>query len=195
MVFGAGHVRASRRSGWRPPSRSNARRPCVRVGQRLRARLAVFVSRRSVAVRVEAGPGRPALAQTLLLSPEDGDQRRTRWLVLAVQLVLGHGRAAYRWSLLVMGRGRAAGRGCVGSSWPGSCRGRAPCSKHTGNAKTTSGAKMSQWPPCRRVPRSPPVVLPSGQAGGASIRDFIKWHSGPPGGPFILGIKIEKSDV
>ena len=114
MVFGAGHVRASRRSGWRPPSRSNAWRPCVHVGWRLRARLAVFVSRRSVAVRVEAGPRRPALAQTLLLSPEDGDQRRTRRLVLAVRLVLGHGRAAYRWLWLVMGRGR------VGSSWPGS---------------------------------------------------------------------------
>ena len=140
-VWGGCHVRVSRRSGWRPRSRSDARRPCLRVGRRPRARLAVFASRRSVAmrvaagmvaacgalvarhltgVRVEARPGRPALVQTLLLPPEDGDQRRTRRLVLAVRLVMGHGRAAYRGSWLVMGRGRAAGRGRVGSSWPGS---------------------------------------------------------------------------
>ena len=47
-VWGGCHARVSRRSGWRPCSRSNARRPCVRVGRRPRARLGVFVTRRSV---------------------------------------------------------------------------------------------------------------------------------------------------
>ena len=135
------HLRVSRRLGGRPRLHSNAWRTCVRVGRRPRARLAVFASRRSVAtrvaagmvaacgvlvtrhataVRVEAGSRRAALAQTLPFSPEDGNQRQTRWLVLAVRLIMGHGLAADRGSWLVMGRGWAAGRGRVSSSSPGS---------------------------------------------------------------------------
>ena len=74
--------------------------------------------------------------------------------VMAARLIVGRGLS---WVVAVSAhRGRAA------------CRGRGPCNKHAGDARTTSGATTSQWPPRRRGPRSPPAVLPSGRAGGAT---------------------------
>ena len=76
--------------------------------------------------------------------------------VMAARLIVGRGSSWVVAGRLVEAvsahRGRAA------------CRSRAPCGKHPGDARMTSGATTSQRPPRRRGPRSPPAVLPSGRA-------------------------------